>query len=222
MEVAESYQAGPVGLSELKLVRSDSPLGVQLCSPSPDALRIRIPKFVPPNRLPLLFALPIDGRMWAEEKDTLAQFLSAHLTVAVQVVDATGESIAVAAPVAVRATGSDLEMRLLIRASLWPDAHAFTLRSLTLAGRQIPCPTLPLAVQIRFMHAVFVLDESGSMQASWAGVVGAYNTFVTIRARGSSHPDGECGTSASRMNVQLRSCVELATCRPHISRKLRQ
>ena len=105
---------------------------------------------------PLEVELSVDGFGKLDGADaaaSTASWISAHtrLTLTVEV---EGQHIApISVPVSVRLSGGSWLARALVQPACWVNATAFTVISLSFAGRLLPCYFLPATLRVIFNHA---------------------------------------------------------------------
>ena len=114
----------------------------------------RVPPLVHADRLLEVELTAIGpGAAGAGAAESVASWISAHARLHISVKSPGHPQEDASLRVKARPSGSSWIIRALVHPASWADAASVTLHSMSLAGRPLPCPCLPVTLRVGYNHA---------------------------------------------------------------------
>ena len=219
--LASSIPAEACEIPVLNLRPFPSPTEARLVSPSArDVVVSRVPRLVHADQSLELELAAAGLGADAGAAVTIASWISAHalLQIAVDIPGQAREEVSV--PVKARPSGGGCIIRALVRPSAWTDAASVTVVSLLLAGRPLPCESLPVPLLVGYNHtpapegAVVKAAKAGDVTALWAAIEAGGSTEeadeVCGGERGGPWESDEENKSLQTQSPPAPSCITLS------------
>ena len=168
---------------------SNSAILARLVSPSAASLIVsHLPTHVLAHRpLEVEFAaVGIDSCVIA----AVARWLSVHIHIAISVKVLGQPNANYTAPLSARQSARGWIARALIHPATWTDAVSVSIVLLTLAGKHLPCHSLPATLRVGYNHdpepmrAVYLAAKAGDVPALQAALDAGGSTEEANRVRG--------------------------------------